>query len=54
MKIVESKDVLRIKKVYIEELSSAQTILIASHLKCSASRHVNNSNASLSADLCLV
>ncbi len=28
------------KKVFIEELSSAQTILIASHLKCSASRHV--------------
>ncbi len=33
MKIqVESKDVLRIKKVFIEELSSAQTILITSHI----------------------
>ncbi len=32
MKIVESKDVIRITKVFIKELSSAQTILIASHI----------------------
>ncbi len=40
MKIVESKDVLRIKRFLLKNCLQPKTILIASHLKCSASRHV--------------
>ncbi len=40
MKIVESKDVLRIKRFLLKNFLQPKTILIASYLKCSASRHV--------------
>ncbi len=53
MKIVESKDVLRIKRFLLKNYLQPKTILIASHLKCSASRHVKNSNAFFSAAFCL-
>ncbi len=52
MKIVESKDVLRIKRFLLKNCLQPKTILIASHLKCSASRHVKTAMP-FSAAFCL-